>query len=83
LDEVGLVTTDIADNDTYWTSGRFDNGTHSHNSIHIALGKNMERKGVVHSNLHMDMDIYRPTIYLDDLVIMKDGKFIDSVIKER
>ena len=79
LDEVGLVTTDIADNDTHWTSGRFDNGTHAHNCIHIALGKNMSRKGVVHSNLHMDMDIRRPTVMLDGQVVMKDGIFVDSV----
>ena len=80
LDEVGLVTTDLPDNDTYWTSGRFDNGTHTHNTIHIALGKNAERKGVVHSNLHMDMDIIRPTVSLDGLVIIRDGKFVDSVL---
>ena len=79
LDEVGLVTTDIADNDTHWTSGRFDNGTHSHNCIHIALGKNMSRKGVVHNNLHMDMDILRPTVALDGQVIIKNGIFVDSV----
>lgn len=80
LDEVGLVTTDLPDNDTYWTSGRFDNGTHTHKTIHIALGKNAERKGVVHSNLHMDMDIHRPTVSLDGLVIIKDGKFVESVL---
>lgn len=82
LDEVGLVTTDVADNDTYWTRGRFNNGTHSHDTIHIALGKNVSRKGVVHSNLHMDMDIRRPTVSLDGLVVIKDGKFVDSVVKQ-
>ena len=80
LDEIGLVTTDCPDNDTYWTSGRFNNGTHAHDTIHIALGKNMSRNGVVHSNLHMDMDIRRPTVSLDGLVIIKDGVFLDSVV---
>ena len=80
LDEIGLVTTDCPDNDTYWTSGRFNNGTHAHDTIHIALGKNMSRNGVVHSNLHMDMDIRKPTVMLDDLVIIKDGVFLDSVV---
>ena len=83
LDEVGLVTTDLADNDMYWTNGRFNNGTHSHDTIHIALGKNVNRDGVVHSNLHMDMDIRRPTISLDGLVVIKDGKFVDSVIDQK
>jgi len=80
LDEVGIVTTDVADNDRYWTTGRFNNGTHSHDCIHIALGKNVSRKGVVHSNLHMDMDIRRPTVMLDGLVIIKDGVFVDGVL---
>ncbi|MBQ6914719.1 MAG: hypothetical protein IJQ65_03290 [Kiritimatiellae bacterium] len=83
LDEVGLVTTDLADNDMYWTNGRFNNGTHSHDTIHIALGKNVNRDGVVHSNLHMDMDIRRPTVSLDGLVVIKDGKFVDSVIDQK
>ena len=80
LDEIGLVTTDCPDNDTYWTSGRFNNGTHAHDTIHIALGKNMSRNGVVHSNLHMDMDIRKPTVMLDGLVIIKDGVFVDGVV---
>ena len=83
LDEVGLVTTDLPDNDTYWTSGRFDNGTHKHCTIHIALGKNANRDGVVHSNLHMDMDICKPTVSLDGLVVIRDGRFVDSLIDGR
>ena len=82
LDEVGLVTTTIADNDAYWTNGRFDNGTHSHDTLHIALGKNFSRSGVVHSKLHMDMDIRRPTVSLDGLVVIKDGVFVDSVLEK-
>jgi leucyl aminopeptidase (aminopeptidase T) len=82
LDEVGLVTTSIPDNDAYWTSGRFDNGTHTHNTIHIALGKNFIREGVVHGRLHMDMDLYRPTVSLDGLVVIRDGVFVDSVLKK-
>ena len=84
LDEVGLVTMtpDLKDNDAYWTSGRFQNGTHSHDTIHIALGKNAKRAGVVHSNLHMDMDIRRPTVSVDGQVVIKDGVFVDDVWKE-
>ena len=41
-----------------------------------------ERKGVVHSNLHMDMDIRNPTVSLDGLVIIRDGKFVDSVLNK-
>jgi len=82
LDEVGLVTTSIPDNDAYWTNGRFDNGTHTHNTIHIALGKNFIREGVVHGRLHMDMDIRRPTVSLDGQVVIRDGQFVDSVWKK-
>lgn len=84
LDEVGLVTMtpDLKDNDAYWTSGRFQNGTHSHDTIHIALGKNANRAGVVHSNLHMDMDIRHPTVSVDGQVVIRDGVFVDDVWKE-
>ena len=83
LDEVGLVTTDLEDNNMYWGAGRFDNGTHAADTIHIALGKNEGRNGVVHSNLHMDMDIRRPTVSVDGLVFIKDGKFVDDVLNRR
>lgn len=80
IDEVGIVTTSIAANDAYWTSGRYTNGTHSHNTIHIALGNNVRRGEVVHGALHMDGDIRRPTVRLDDQIIIKDGIFVDSVL---
>ncbi len=82
IDELGIVTTSIAENDDYWTNGRYTNGTHSHNSVHIAPGNNVKRGEVVHSTLHFDCDILHPTLYLDELVIMKDGVFIDSVTEK-
>jgi leucyl aminopeptidase (aminopeptidase T) len=80
VDEVGLVTTSIAANDAYWTCGRFTNGTHSHNTIHIALGSNVARDKIVHGRFHMDCDLRRPTVRLDGLVILRDGKFVDSLL---
>jgi aminopeptidase len=79
IDELGIVTTSIKDNDAFWLD-RYKCGTHKHNSIHIAPGNNVKRGEVVHGILHMDCDVLRPTVYLDDLVIMRDGLFIDSVI---
>jgi hypothetical protein len=32
--------------------------------------------------LHMDMDIYRPTVSVDGLVVIQDGLFVDSVLKK-
>jgi hypothetical protein len=80
IDELGIVTTSIPDNDAFWLD-MYKCGTHKHNSIHIAPGNNVKRGEVVHGALHMDCDVRRPTVYLDDLVIMRDGLFIDSVIK--
>jgi leucyl aminopeptidase (aminopeptidase T) len=80
VDEVGIVTTSIAANDAYWTSGRYTDGTHSHNSIHIALGNNENRGGAVHGILHIDGDVRRPTVRLDDQIIVIDGVFVDSVM---
>ncbi len=78
IDEVGLVTTSIAANDACWASS----GTHRHDSIHIAVGNNFRRDELVHGVFHMDCEILRPTVWLDEQLIVKDGVFQDSVLDE-
>jgi len=76
IDEVGLLTTTFADNDTYYWS----DGTHHHNRIHIALGNNVRRDTLVHGPKHMDCEVTNPTVSIDGLVIIRDGVFVDSVM---
>jgi leucyl aminopeptidase (aminopeptidase T) len=73
VDEVGLVTTQVPENDLCW----WEDGTHHHDTVHVAIGNNLEKKQQVHGVCHMDGEIVRPTISIDGLVITRNGVFID------
>jgi len=45
-------------------------------TIHIALGNNKSMGGSVGVGLHLDGVIKRPTVYMDDLLLMKKGKLL-------
>ncbi|MBN1292329.1 MAG: hypothetical protein JXB48_10865 [Candidatus Latescibacteria bacterium] len=74
IDEVGILTTSLVENDLYYWS----DGTHHHDRTHVALGNNVRRDVVVHGPKHMDGEVNKPTIKIDDLLIMKDGVFQDN-----
>ena len=76
IDEVGLVTTDFVENDRYY----WRDGTHHHDTVHIALGNNVLRNTLVHGPKHMDCEVLKPTISIDGLVIIEDGVFKEDVI---
>ncbi len=76
VDEVGLLTTGIKANDEYWWA----DGTHHSDRVHVALGNNPARDGRVHGHAHMDLELNRPTVRLDDTVIIREGKFVDENI---
>ena len=77
IDEVGILTTTLVENDRYYWS----DGTHHHDRTHVALGNNVRRDVVVHGPKHMDGEINKPTVGIDGLVIMKDGIFQDDAMK--
>lgn len=76
LDEIGIVTTSIIDNDVYWWAS----GTHNHDTTHIAIGNNPDKVNLVHGMQHMDGEVLKPSIELDGTCIFKDGLFIDEVM---
>ena len=78
IDEVGILTTGIAANDRYWWS----DGTHHHDTVHIALGNNQRRNTLVHGPRHMDGEVCKPTISVDGLVIVENGVFRDDLLDE-
>jgi leucyl aminopeptidase (aminopeptidase T) len=79
IDEVGILTTNFVENDIYYWS----DGTHHHDRVHVALGNNVRRDTVVHGPRHMDCEINKPTISIDDgLVIVEHGIFLDEVMEE-
>lgn len=45
-------------------------------TVHIALGNNVSMGGSVNVPIHLDGVMKKPTVYLDDKLIMKDGKLL-------
>jgi aminopeptidase len=45
-------------------------------SVHLALGENRSYGGVNSSDLHWDMVIPKPEVYIDGQLFLKDGKFM-------
>lgn len=72
IDEVGIPTSRVMDNDWAWWS----DGTHHLERLHIALGNNLHRENHVHGAQHMDLEINRPTVKLDGVTIIDDARFV-------
>lgn len=47
-----------------------------YSTVHIAFGTNTSFGGTNKAECHMDGIILKPTLYLDDNLVMKDGKFV-------
>jgi aminopeptidase len=43
-------------------------------TIHIAVGRNNDIGGETFSQIHSDLIIYRPTVWLDNICLIKDGE---------
>jgi leucyl aminopeptidase (aminopeptidase T) len=81
LDEVGRDARNIAEfgigtNDSAKLSGVLLEDEKVMGTVHIALGNNVSIGGNVNVPLHLDGVIKKPTIWMDDKLIMKDGKFL-------
>lgn len=76
IDEVGILTTKLVENDEYW----WTDGTHHHDCVHIALGNNVRRDTLVHGPRHMDGEVHRPTIEVDGTVVVEEGVFRDELV---
>jgi len=72
IDEVGIPTTRVKANNMCWSDG-----THSTETIHIAIGNNKLRDDLIHGPLHMDGEIMNPTIIVDGKTILNNGNFVD------
>ena len=54
-------------------NGSFQEEKKARGNVHIALGDNIYYGGTVRSPVHLDMVIYRPTVRLDDCVLVENG----------
>ena len=54
-------------------NGDFEEEKKARGLVHIAIGDNVFYGGHTRSAVHMDMVLYRPTVHLDDRVIVEEG----------
>ncbi|HZW39882.1 MAG TPA: aminopeptidase [Ignavibacteriaceae bacterium] len=81
LDDAGKDARNIAEfgigtNDSARLSGVLLEDEKVMGTIHIALGNNVSMGGSVNVPIHLDGVVKKPTVYLDDKIIMKDGKLL-------
>ncbi|GIV46012.1 MAG: hypothetical protein KatS3mg036_0830 [Ignavibacterium sp.] len=81
LDSVGKDARNIAEfgigtNDSAKLSGILLEDEKVMGTIHIALGNNVSMGGSVNVPIHLDGVVKKPTVRLDDKLLMKDGKLL-------
>ena len=81
LDSVGKMARNIAEfgigtNDSAKLSGILLEDEKVMGTVHIALGNNVSMGGNVNVPIHLDGVIKKPTVYMDDKLLMKDGKLL-------
>ncbi|MCS7052742.1 MAG: aminopeptidase [Ignavibacterium sp.] len=81
LDSVGKEARNIAEfgigtNDSAKLSGVLLEDEKVLGTIHIALGNNVSMGGNVNVPIHLDGVVKKPTVWLDDKMIMKNGKLL-------
>ena len=81
LESVGKMAKNIAEfgigtNDSAKLSGVLLEDEKVMGTIHIALGNNVSMGGSVNVPLHLDGVIKKPTVWMDDKLLMKDGKLL-------
>jgi leucyl aminopeptidase (aminopeptidase T) len=62
-------------------NGDFEEEKKGRGNVHVALGDNVFYGGDVHSPVHMDMVLYRPTVRLDERVVVEKGVVIGDLIE--
>jgi leucyl aminopeptidase (aminopeptidase T) len=81
LDAVGKEARNIAEfgigtNDSAKLSGVLLEDEKVMGTIHIALGNNVSMGGSINVPIHLDGVVKKPTVWMDDKLIMKDGKLL-------
>ena len=81
LDKVGKDARNIAEfgigtNDSAKLSGVLLEDEKVMGTIHIALGNNVSMGGSVNVPIHLDGVVKKPTVWMDEQLLMKDGKLL-------
>jgi leucyl aminopeptidase (aminopeptidase T) len=54
-------------------NGDFEEEKKGRGNVHVAIGDNVFYGGTINSPVHMDMVLYRPTVWLDERMIVDNG----------
>lgn len=54
-------------------NGDFEEEKKARGTVHVAIGSNVSYGGTTYSPIHMDMVVYRPTVKIDDKLIVENG----------
>jgi len=57
-------------------NGDFEEEKKGRGLVHVALGDNLFYGGTVRCGVHMDLVLYRPTVWLDGEAVVEDGKVL-------
>lgn len=81
LDKVGKEARNIAEfgigtNDSAKLSGVLLEDEKVMGTIHIAVGNNVSMGGSVNVPIHLDGVVKKPTVWMDEKLLMKDGKLL-------
>jgi leucyl aminopeptidase (aminopeptidase T) len=57
-------------------NGDFEEEKKARGLVHVAIGDNVFYGGDVECAVHMDMVLYAPTVHLDDLLVVEDGRVV-------
>lgn len=58
-------------------NGDFEEEKKARGLVHVALGDNLFYGGTVRCGVHMDMVLYRPTVWLDGEAVVEDGRVVE------
>ena len=73
LDADNIAEFGIGLNGACLRNGSFQEEKKARGNVHIAFGDNIYYGGTVRCPVHLDMVIYRPTVRLDDRVLVENG----------
>ena len=81
VERIGPLARNIAEfgvgtNDMAKVTGKILEDEKVKGTIHVALGNNISMGGTVNVPFHVDGVVLKPTVYVDDVLLLKDGKLL-------
>jgi len=81
VERIGPLARNIAEfgvgtNDMAQVTGKILEDEKVKGTIHVALGNNISMGGTVNVPFHVDGVVLKPTVYVDEVLLLKEGKLL-------